>query len=216
MVQMMTKDKTEEYYHALLDKNIDYAFSKIISASPTKFNQHHIILKASWIETKLGVMIAISDETSLYLLEFLDKKGLEREVEMLSLKIKSPIISGTTHAIESIKAELKYYFEGKLQDFKTPIHLLGTEFQKAAWEELMSIPYGITRSYLEQAKALGKDKAYRAVANANSYNKLAIIIPCHRIINSNGNLGGYRGGIIRKKWLIEHETKYYNITKESS
>ncbi|AFD19879.1 methylated-DNA--protein-cysteine methyltransferase [Rickettsia slovaca str. D-CWPP] len=76
------------------------------------------------------------------------------------------------------------------------------------WQELMNIPYGETRSYLNQAKVLGKPNSYRAVANANGMNQLAIIVPCHRIINSNGKLGGYGRGLHRKKWLIEHERKF--------
>lgn len=184
------------------------AFSKIMGAAPTKFTQHHKILKASWLDTKLGPMIAIADETGLYLLEFVDRRGLEREVERLRLRTKAAIIPGTTDPIKSITLELESYFEGKLTQFKTPLHLLGSPFQKLVWDELMRIPYGQTRSYMEQAKSIGKNKAYRAVANANGANQLAIIIPCHRIINSNGDLGGYGGGITRKQWLIEHEKSH--------
>ena len=97
------------------------------------------------------------------------------------------------------------YFEGKRQDFKTPLFLLGSPFQKRVWEELMKISPGKTRSYAEIAMAIGKPTAYRAVANANGANQLAIVIPCHRVINSNGELGGYGGGIARKKWLIDLE-----------
>jgi AraC family transcriptional regulator, regulatory protein of adaptative response / methylated-DNA-[protein]-cysteine methyltransferase len=181
------------------------AFSKIMGAAPTKFTQHHKMLKASWLDTKLGPMIAIADETSLYLLEFVDRRGLELEVERLRLKTKAAIIPGFTDPIKSITLELESYFEGKLTQFKTPLHLLGSPFQKLVWDELMRIPYGQTRSYMAQAEAIGKATAYRAVANANGANQLALVIPCHRIINSNGDLGGYGGGITRKQWLIEHE-----------
>ena len=184
------------------------AFSKIMGAAPTKFNQHNKILKASWIDTKLGPMIAIADEAGLYLLEFVDRRGLEREVERLLLRTKAAIIPGTTDPIKSITLELESYFEGKLTQFKTPLHLLGSPFQKLVWEELMRVPYGQTRSYMAQAEAIGKATAYRAVANANGANGLAIVIPCHRIINSNGDLGGYGGGITRKKWLLEHEASH--------
>ncbi len=162
-------------------------------------------LKASWIDTKLGPMIAIADEAALYLLEFACRRGLEREVERLRIKTKAAIIPGITDPINSITLELESYFEGKLKEFNTPIHLLGSPFQKLVWDELMRIPYGQTRSYIAQSKAIGKATAYRAVANANGANQLAIVIPCHRIINSNGDLGGYGGGITRKQWLIEHE-----------
>jgi AraC family transcriptional regulator of adaptative response/methylated-DNA-[protein]-cysteine methyltransferase len=184
------------------------AFSKIMGAAPTKFDQQHTILKASWIDTKLGPMIAIADEAGLYLLEFVDRRGLEREVERLRIKTKAAIIPGITDPIKSITLELKSYLEGKLKEFNTPLHLLGSPFQKLVWEELMRIPYGQTRSYMAQAVSIGKNKAYRAVANANGANQLAIIIPCHRIINSNGDLGGYGGGITRKKWLLEHEARH--------
>jgi AraC family transcriptional regulator of adaptative response/methylated-DNA-[protein]-cysteine methyltransferase len=184
------------------------AFSKIMGAAPTKFEQHHPILKVSWIDTKLGPMIAIADETGLYLVEFVDRRGLEREVERLRIKTKAAIIPGVTDPIKSITRELESYFEGKLKQFKTPLNLLGSPFQRLVWEELMSIPYGTTRSYMTQAEAIGKNKAYRAVANANGANQLAIVIPCHRIINSNGDLGGYGGGITRKQWLIEHEKRH--------
>lgn len=181
------------------------AFSKIMGAPPTKFNQHYKILKCSWLDTKLGPMIAISDETGLYLLEFVDRRGLEREVERLRIKTKAAIIPGITDPIKSITLELDSYFDGTLTEFKTPLHLLGSPFQRLVWDELMRIPYGQTRSYMAQAEAIGKATAYRAVANANGANQLAIVIPCHRIINSNGDLGGYGGGVTRKQWLIDHE-----------
>lgn len=184
------------------------AFSKIMGAAPTKFDQQHTILKASWLDTKLGPMIAIADENGLYLLEFVDRRGLEREVERLRLRTKAAIIPGATDPIKSITLELESYFEGKLTRFKTPLNLLGSPFQRLIWDELMRIPYGQTRSYMAQSKAIGKATAYRAVANANGANQLAIIIPCHRIINSNGDLGGYGGGITRKKWLLEHEASH--------
>ncbi|MFY9589614.1 methylated-DNA--[protein]-cysteine S-methyltransferase [Rickettsia endosymbiont of Halotydeus destructor] len=176
-----------------------------MGAAPTKFDNHHNILKASWLDTPLGPMIAIAAENALYLLEFVDRRGLEREVERLRIKTKAAIIPGSNAPLKSIETELKLYFAGSLKEFKTPLHLMGSPFQQHVWQELMRIPYGTTRSYLDQAKAIGKQTAYRAVANANGANQLGIIIPCHRIINSNGELGGYGGGIARKKWLIEFE-----------
>lgn len=174
----------------------------------TKFEGQHKILKASWIDTRLGPMIAIADEAGLYLLEFVDRRGLELEVERLRIKTKAAIIPGVTDPMKSMTLELESYFEGKLKEFNTPLHLLGSPLQKLVWDELMRIPYGQTRSYMAQSKAIGKATAYRAVANANGANQLAIVIPCHRIINSNGELGGYGGGIRRKQWLIEHEASH--------
>lgn len=183
------------------------AFSRIMGASPKKLN-HDNLLKAAWLDTPLGPMIAMANDDALYLLEFVDRRGLEREVERLRKKLNCAIIPGETKVIISIQKELKAYFEGKLTEFKTPLFLLGSSFQKEVWEALKKIPYGETRSYGEQAKIIGKSSAFRAVANANGANQIAIVIPCHRIINTNGNLGGYGGGIARKQWLIDHEKKY--------
>lgn len=175
------------------------------SSSTTKQIQ---VLKASWLDTPLGPMVGIASEDALYLLEFVDRRGLEREVERLRQRTKSAIIPGTTAPIVSIEQELNAWFDGTLKTFKTRLFLQGSSFQKKVWEALCLIPYGETRSYLQQAAMLGNPSACRAVANANGANQIAIVIPCHRIINSNGELGGYAGGIARKQWLIEHEKKY--------
>lgn len=180
-------------------------FSKITVAAPTQANCQ--ILKAALLDTKLGAMIVIANEKHLYLLEFADSSDLEREVEFLRKKLNAAIISGRTTIINSIESELSHYLEGKLQAFKTPTYLLGTPFQNRVWEELKKIPFGQTRSYLEIAKALNKPTGFRAVAQANGANRLSIIIPCHRVINANGELGGYGGGIVRKQWLLENEKK---------
>ncbi len=180
------------------------AFSRIMGAAPTLLGQS-TILKVSWLDTQLGPMIAIADEAALYLLEFVDRRGLEREIERLRWKMKSAIIPGTTQPIQSIESELKAYFEGRLSEFKTPLFLMGSPFQRCVWEELQKIPSGETRSYSDVAITMGKPSAFRAVAQANGANQLAIIIPCHRVININGELGGYGGGLMRKKWLINHE-----------
>ncbi len=150
-------------------------------------------------------MLAISDDKSLYLLEFVDRKGLEKEIDQLKKKTKLSIVPGKTAPIEQIENELNDYFSQKPPTFKTPFILFGTPFQKRVWEELQKIPSGATRSYGEIAKAIGKPSAFRAVALANSMNQFAIMIPCHRVINSNGALGGYAGGIKKKEWLLKHE-----------
>lgn len=166
---------------------------------------HSFILNSLQIETPLGPMLALADEKSLYLLDFIDRKGLEGAVEKLSIKTKAFIQPGRTAPLSSIEKELKAYFTGELKEFITPIQLIGTPFQQQAWEELMQIPYGETQSYAAQAERLGKPSAYRAVANANGANRLSLVVPCHRVINHNGKLGGYGGGLPRKKWLLEHE-----------
>ncbi|CEK09829.1 bifunctional transcriptional activator/DNA repair enzyme AdaA [Legionella hackeliae] len=184
------------------------AFSKIMGGPPSSAKKEQQVLKASWLDMPLGPMLAIANDEALHLLEFVDRRGLEREVERLRQRLNAAIIPGTTAPIISIEEELNAYFAGKLQHFKTPVWLLGSPFQKSVWEALCRIPYGETRSYREQAILLERPSAYRAVANANGANQLAIIVPCHRIINSNGDLGGYGGGLARKRWMIEHERKH--------
>lgn len=186
------------------DSGFRDAFSRIMGAAPTKSDNRNV-LKAHWLDTQLGSMLAIANEEQLYLLEFVDRRGLEREIERLRQRTKSIIIPGKTMPIESIENELDLYFDGDLKAFKTPLLLLGTPFQKRVWGELIKIPYGETRSYSELAKTIENPSAFRAVARANGANQLAIVIPCHRVISSNGDLAGYGGGIARKKWLINHE-----------
>ncbi|MFZ4098821.1 MAG: bifunctional transcriptional activator/DNA repair enzyme AdaA [Chlamydiia bacterium] len=185
------------------------AFSRIMGSPPSKIGSE-TLLHASWLDTQLGPVLAIADDQALYLLEFVDRRGLEREVERLRHRAKSAIIPGRTRIIESIERELKQYFEGELVEFKTPLRFLGTPFQQQVWQELQRIPSGETRSYSDLALAVGKSSAYRAVAQANGANQLAIVVPCHRVINANGELGGYGGGVARKKWLLSHEATCEN------
>lgn len=183
------------------------AFSKIMGAPPVKASKISL-LKADWIDTPLGPMMAIGDETSLYLLEFVDRRGLEIEIEKLRKRTHAAIVPGKTAPIRSIEKELQLYFKGNLNHFQTPIKLIGSPFQKDVWAELQKIPMGQTRSYSEIAKSIKNPRAIRAVARANGANQLALIVPCHRVINSNGDLGGYGGGIARKKWLLSQEKSF--------
>lgn len=115
--------------------------------------------------------------------------------------IKSKSVSLLTACLR----QLEEYFSGKRCTFDLPLHLVGTPFQKKVWRQLMKIPYGQTVSYAELARRIGRPKAYRAVANACGQNPLPIIVPCHRVIASGGKLGGYSGGLKRKRWLLRHE-----------
>jgi AraC family transcriptional regulator of adaptative response/methylated-DNA-[protein]-cysteine methyltransferase len=179
------------------------AFSKALGKAPARSDGR--ALYANWIDTPLGPMLAIADEAYLFLLEFVDRRGLEKEIERLRSRLKISIIPGKTRITDQIEEELAAYFNGTFLTFITPCFLLGSAFQKSVWAALQTIPVGKTCSYLEIAKLIGKDSAYRAVANANGANQLALIIPCHRVINESGELGGYGGGISRKRWLINHE-----------
>lgn len=166
------------------------------------------MLYSSIINTPLGPMIAVADNEFLYCLSFLDQKGVGKKISQISLYKKLEIVDKNNKITLSIKLELASYFNHKLISFITPIYAQGTAFQQLAWEELRRVPYGSTISYTAQASNIDKSKAYRAVANANGNNPLSIVIPCHRVVLSNGSLGGYNGGIERKKWLIDHEIKF--------
>ena len=166
-------------------------------------------LTSSRIEIRLGSMLAISHDPALYLLAFADKKSSTRDIEQLKFAMQVTIIPGTTKQSTAIEAQLTAYFAGTLTTFITPLRLFGTSFQKLVWHKLIQMPYGHTKTYAAHAAAIEKKSAYRPVANANGANPLAIIIPCHRIISSNGTLGGYAARVERKKWLINHEKQFY-------
>ena len=181
--------------------------SKITEKFFHKYAHHDKQLNVDVIETPLGLMLAVADEHYLHLLEFVDGKHVDREIKRLMITSKAFIVPGMTSIIASIKNELALYFAGKLQQFTTPCYIGGSSFQHTVWLELQKTPYGKTRSYLQQAQALQKPTASRAVANANGANQLSIIIPCHRIVTSFGKLGGYAGGVNRKQWLLDHEKR---------
>ncbi|MDF1685035.1 MAG: methylated-DNA--[protein]-cysteine S-methyltransferase [Legionellaceae bacterium] len=160
------------------------------------------------IPTPLGDMLAIADKSALCLLEFIGRRDLEANIKRLLNQTNTMLDNTSTPPLVSIKQELEAYFDGTLREFKTPVKTSGTVFQEQAWHALCRIPYGQTKSYLEQAQMINKPSACRAVARANSMNQLAIIIPCHRIIRSDNTLGGYAAGLLRKQALLEHEQVY--------
>lgn len=181
------------------------AFADRFGSAPNKLDLAP--LNIEWLDTELGTIIVICDSDALYLLEFTTRKNLDRQVERLKKTHKRAIIPGRTKVTEQIADELSEYFAGRLKDFKTPLHMTGTDFQKTVWRALMDIPYGTTCAYLDLAKAVGNPKAFRAVATSNASNGLALIIPCHRVIATGGGLGGYAGGLPTKQWLIDMEAK---------
>lgn len=165
-------------------------------------------LYKSYFDSPIGEMISIASDKALFLLEFTERKALKPEIERLQKNTRASVVKGSTIISKQIESELEAYFAKELFQFKTPIQLLGTDFQKHVWQTLRTIPAGQTYSYAELAQSIGRNKAYRAVAKANSTNQLAIIVPCHRVINANGNLGGYAAGVERKQWLLTHEGHY--------
>ncbi|MDO9340792.1 MAG: methylated-DNA--[protein]-cysteine S-methyltransferase [Bacteroidales bacterium] len=174
------------------------------------------MIKTIKIETPLGVMIAGATDEGVCLLEFSDRRMLNTEYKDLAKHFKTTIQEGENKHFEILGKQLKEYFEGSRKEFSVPLITPGTTFQQAVWKELMNIPYGTTRSYQEQSVALGKPDSIRAVANANGMNRISIIIPCHRVIGSDGRLTGYGGGLKRKRWLIDHEKKHSGNTFDLS
>lgn len=157
------------------------------------------------ILTPLGPVLAGATEKGVCLLEFMDRKMLNTQLKILTRRLKCNFTPGSNKHIEQLSGELKKYFERKIKNFSVPLIIEGTEFQKTVWENLLKIPSGETISYEELAKRVGHPAAVRAVAHANGDNRIAIIIPCHRVIGKDGNLTGYGGGLWRKKFLIELE-----------
>ena len=185
----------------------NYYFKKTTGINPRDSVEKNL-LTITRLDTPIGPMFAIACDDGICLLEFSDRRMLETELKQLSKYFNSNVIPGNHKHFELLKKELKEYFEGSRSEFSVPLVDPGTEFQRKAWKALMQIPYGQTISYANQAESLGKGGAVRATGSANGNNRIAIIIPCHRVIGSDGDLKGYGGGLWRKKWLIEHEKKH--------
>jgi AraC family transcriptional regulator of adaptative response/methylated-DNA-[protein]-cysteine methyltransferase len=153
-------------------------------------------------------MLAVADDKGLRLLEFADRRALERELTILRQRLKTNVVPGEHRYLDAIRTQLARYFSGEKLEFDIPLAPIGSEFQTRAWDVLRSIPVAETRSYSWMAERLGIPGARRAVGRANGTNMLSIIIPCHRVIRADGTLCGYGGGLWRKKWLLDHERKW--------
>jgi len=163
------------------------------------------IIHRKTIQTPLGEMFACAVDEGICLLEFTDRKNMEKQFKSLSTALHAEIVEKDHQHFQQLEKELAEYFEGKRERFETPLFITGTEFQKKVWQLLRAIPMGEIRTYKQQSEFLGNPKAIRAVGTANGINKIAILIPCHRVIGSNGELVGYAGGIWRKQKLLELE-----------
>ena len=182
------------------------SFKNHTGTSPGNIDEKTVITTTR-IPTPLGPMVAGATDEGVCLLEFADRRMLETQMKKLRKYLNAVLIPGHHTLLDQLAEELQAYFSGASFDFNVPLLTPGTDFQKQVWKVLLSIPGGQTRSYQEQANFLNKPKAVRAVASANGANRIAIIIPCHRVIGSDGQLTGYGGGIWRKKWLLDHESK---------
>ena len=180
------------------------SYKKIVGDAPSKSVKKNII-NIIRITTPLGPMFAGATKNGICMFEFTNRKMLETEFKDLVKRLDAVILPGENVHLAQLKEEVKEYFDGKRKSFSVQLDAPGTDFQQSVWKVLQKIPYGETWSYQNQANKLGKPKAVRAVANANGHNRISVIIPCHRVIGSDGSLTGYGGGLERKKWLLDFE-----------
>ena len=164
-----------------------------------------LALVATTIGTPFGDMVAIASDHGLCLLEFTTRENLASETREIEERFGCRITPGDHPIFQTLETQLAAYFRSESAVFTIPLVLPGTPFQQSVWRALLEIPSGETRSYAQQAASMGRPDAVRAVARANGQNRIAILVPCHRVIGSGGDLTGYAGGIDRKRWLLEHE-----------
>lgn len=180
------------------------AFQRLFGTTPgrAKYAQEVLVNR---IQTPLGSMLAAASDTELLLLEFVDRRMLATQITRLEKRTGATFVPGDNEILAATQREIDLYFASRLRAFSVPIRFAGTEFQQRVWTQLIEIPYGETKSYAEQAAAIGRPEAVRAVARANGDNRIAIIIPCHRVVGSDGTLTGYGGQLWRKQALLELE-----------
>lgn len=183
------------------------AFARLAGIAPGRLATD-ALLRAHWLKTPLGPMIAVADTNVLHLLEFADRKALPTELKKLHTLSNGSLGIGCLGIHERLEAELADYFAGRSAAFNLPLALHGSEFTRSVWNALRDIPAGTVRSYSDIARQLGKPSATRAVARANGANQIALIIPCHRVLGADGSLTGYGGGLWRKQKLIEIERQF--------
>lgn len=166
----------------------------------------------SEIETPIGPMLAAASDTHLLLFEFPRRRMIETQLDRVRRAHDCDLAPGESPIFAVLRAQLDEYFRGDRREFTVPLHVPGTPFQTLVWSALQRIPCGTTTTYARLAHTIGQPNAIRAVARANGDNRLAIIIPCHRVIGSNGELVGYGGGLWRKKKLLELEARSETLT----
>jgi AraC family transcriptional regulator of adaptative response/methylated-DNA-[protein]-cysteine methyltransferase len=164
-----------------------------------------LVVHVDRLETALGPMIAAATATELVMLEFADRRMLPTQVGRLVRHFDCVFVPARSEVLKAAQCQLDEFFARRRQQFTVPIAFPGTPFQLDVWQALLAIPPGETRSYQQVAAIIGKPQAVRAVARANGDNRIAIIIPCHRVIGADGKLTGYGGGLWRKRRLLELE-----------
>ncbi len=181
------------------------AFERVFGSSPSKAGNCHAVT-LSWIRTAVGPLIVGTTEEAVCLLEFSDRRMLETQLRTLRRRFHAALVPGSNPLVETLQRQLDEYFAAERREFTVPVSHPGTPFQEKVWSHLQRIPYGSTCSYKDLARAVGHPLAVRAVGTANGMNRLAILIPCHRVVNANGELGGYGGGLWRKRLLLDLES----------
>ncbi len=180
------------------------AFARAFGTTPAEAATGQAIL-LDWIPSPVGPLIAGANEEGVCLLEFTDRRMLEAQLETLRRRVGRVVVPGRHRWLDALRAQLGEYFAGRRRDFDLPLVIRGTPFQEKVWRALLTIPYGQTWSYRELAGRVGQPGASRAVGTANGMNRIAIVIPCHRVVNADGKLGGYGGGVWRKQVLLDLE-----------
>ena len=177
------------------------------ASTRVKPDQSSVVAHVAELDTAIGDMVAAATETHLLLLEFAHRRTLERQLEHATRATGARFERGDSPILDQLRTELAEYFAGQRRAFDVPLRTPGTDFQMRVWAELLRIPYGSTTSYGRLATTIGNPSAVRAVARANGDNRIAIIVPCHRVIGSDGSLTGYGGGLWRKKKLLDLEAR---------
>jgi O-6-methylguanine DNA methyltransferase len=172
-------------------------------------------VSVAWLETPVGPLLAGATRKDVVLLEFSERNILQEQLSAIRRRLDATIRPGGNDMLRALEGQLREYFAGQRRQFELPLAFPGTAFQQRVWSTLLTIPYGATWSYLDMARALGDSKATRAVGTANGLNRIAIVIPCHRVINANGKLGGYGGGLWRKQLLLDLERGQQGITMDN-
>lgn len=180
------------------------AFQNATGTTPGRVERDCVI--TALLPSPLGTLIAGATADGVCLLEFTDRRMLEHQLKVVRSRFRAAVVPGNNAHLDSLRDELAAYFAGTLKDFTVPLVSPGTPFEQRVWSALRAIPYGGTASYEEIALAIGESAAAaRAVGRANGMNRIAIVIPCHRVITKQGTLGGYGGGVWRKQRLLELE-----------
>ena len=179
------------------------AFTRLLGHPPGRSRATDCVT-LTWLESPLGPLVAGATDRGVCLLEFSDRRMLEGQLDGVRRRL-GPVLPGPHPLLGQLQGELAQYFAGTRTAFTVPLEYPGTPFQVRVWEALLQIPYGDTRSYEQLAWAVGAPGGQRAVGRANGQNRIAIVIPCHRVVNKDGRLGGYGGGVWRKQLLLDLE-----------